>query len=68
MGDHQGDTSVWPLCGLLMTFKKQVYGKVWVNIRAYREAYRRLRANMIKSGVKSIGITSPMVDVMVNSS
>jgi len=51
-----------------MTFKKQVYGKVWVNIGAYREAYRRLRANMAKNRAKSIGITSPVVGVMVNSS
>tara|TARA_Y100000593_G_C4101978_1_gene233708 strand:+ start:78 stop:269 length:192 start_codon:yes stop_codon:yes gene_type:complete len=46
-GVYQGDTSVWPLYGLLMTFKKQVYGKVWVKIQAHREAYRRLRANQI---------------------
>ena len=51
-----------------MAFKKQFWGKVWVNIGAYREAYKRLRANMIKNRAKSIGITSPVVDVIVNSS
>jgi len=30
-----------------MASKKQVYGKVWVKIGAYKEACKRLRANQI---------------------